>query len=626
MCGIIGCFGSSKAKQNILDALEVLEYRGYDSAGVSIWHQGAYKRYRVKGRLQKLKAQLQDKKFDGCIGIGHTRWATHGEPSANNAHPHCVGGVHIVHNGIVENHNELRGRFAGVESQTDSELIAHLVHHFIQQGQNLLQAGLSAQAELKGSFAVVVLSDEHPDQMLAFKKGPPLLMAERPTGASGCRPPHSTNELMPVLVASDVQAVLQHSKHIRYLEDGDVLHIQKSGFVFYDADGHEVQRPCVQVPWSVQGGEKQGYAHFMLKEIFENPQAVAHAIAPYLNAQKNKVRIEAVESLGPVWRDCEQISIVACGTSFYAGCVARYWFEQMAGFRATVEVASEFRYRDPVLGSKTLVLVISQSGETADTLAALRLAHSRGVGVVALCNVPGSSLDREADACLYMHAGPEVGVASTKAFLSSLSVLYLLVLLRVQHNSSVSVGSICDDLLHSLLQIPSQIEALLGGDDLFSVVAQDLIHYRGFLYMGRSVHYPIALEGALKLKELAYKHAEGYAAGEMKHGPLALVDDKMLVVALIPDDLVFEKTLNNLEEVRARGGEVIAITSGSADTLSHKRLKSLSQHVLQLPTTHSSLYPLLEVVPLQLLAYHVACALGHDVDRPRNLAKSVTVE
>ena len=611
MCGIIGCVGFENPKDIIMSGLKTLEYRGYDSAGVAIFHQDQIKSVRVKGKLKGLENLLKKEFFDGHLGMGHTRWATHGEPSEKNAHPHYTRGVSIVHNGVIENYDELKKRFknSDLKSETDSELIAHCIAEQIDQGHSLFSAVCRVIPQLEGSYSVLVLCEKFPEQMIAFKKGPPLAVAQKEDDKN-C-----------VFVSSDVQAILPHSQKVMYLEDGEVILIEKGHCQFFLSNQKPINKKVITVNWTQEQAQKMGYPHFMLKEIFEQPLAIRKAIESHIDLKKKRIKLfcEQVD-LEEKLEKMKRIFIIACGTSFYAGLVAKYLFEKLSRIPVDVEMASEFRYRSPVIEKESLVVFISQSGETADTLAALQLAQEKGCLTLSLCNVPYSTIDRQSHIKLYMNAGPEIGVASTKAFVSTLAVIHLMCVLAGRVRGKINLVEEFE-FIKNLLSLPSQMEIVLSSNDFFLQAAQYLKGYKGFLYIGRGVHYPIALEGALKLKELAYRHAEGYPAGEMKHGPLALIDKDMLVMVLAPQDDLYQKTLNNLEEVKARGGHIISI-----GTDQDNRLKDLSKYYLNLPKTHWSLNPILEVVPLQLLAYHVACVLGHDVDQPRNLAKSVTVE
>ncbi len=606
MCGIVGYLGPQNPKDVIMSGLKALEYRGYDSAGVSILHDGHFKRVRAEGKLSNLSEKLSAEKFSGHLGIGHTRWATHGKPSERNAHPHCVGGVSLVHNGIIENYMELREELvadgAVIESDTDSELVAHLLDRQLRKTPALLDAVMAVLPRLVGAYAIVCVNEKQPDEMVAFKNGPPLIVG---VGDDA------------MYVASDVQALVAYTKKIVYLDDGEVVAIKGASHQVYSSDGKKLAKKLVEINWTADVASKGGFPHFMLKEIFEQPRAVAQAIQPHINLAKSSVELKDV---GVSFEDVERVFIVACGSSYYTGLVGEYLIERLARIPVECDIASEFRYRHPVLPKNSLFISISQSGETADTLAAVRLAKQAGVKVLSICNVKNSSIDREADGHLYMNAGAEVGVASTKAFSATLSLLNLLSLAMAKAKKKLPEGEE-QTFVRQILAAPSQIETVLNLDKFFKEGASKLKDYRGFLYLGRGVHYPIAMEGALKLKELAYMHAEGYAAGEMKHGPLALIADDMAVVMLAPHDDLFEKSVSNLEEAKARGGQIISLSTGH-----NKRLEAISNYYLALPDAEWFTLPLLEVIPVQLLAYHVAVSLGHDVDQPRNLAKSVTVE
>lgn len=612
MCGIVGYFGPQDPKDVIMKGLKALEYRGYDSAGVAILDHGHFKRVRAEGKLGNLAEKLKTEKFDGHLGIGHTRWATHGRPIERNAHPHSVGGVSLVHNGIIENYVSLKEELvkggSQIESDTDSELVAHLVERELRTTPDLLKAVLKVLPRLEGAYAILVVNEKQPDTMVAFKNGPPLILG---VGEDA------------MYVASDVQAIVSYTKKVVYLEDGEIVEVKGKKFQVYHPDGTTTTKPIVEVNWTTEVASKGGFAHFMLKEIFEQPRAVAQAIQPHINLEKSSIELKdtGIADIGALLKGIERVQVVACGSSFYAGMAGEYMIEQLARVSVECDVASEFRYRNPVLTKNTLFISISQSGETADTLAAVRLAKSAGVKVLSICNVRQSTIDREADAHLYMNAGTEIGVASTKAFSATLALMNVLSLAIARAKGALNADEEAG-YVRQLLAAPAQIETVLNLDKFFKQAADKLKQYKGFLYLGRHIHYPIALEGALKLKELAYMHAEGYAAGEMKHGPLALIDEKMAVVMLAPHDALFEKSLSNLEEAKARGGQIISISTGH-----DKRLEQISTHYLALPESVGWFtLPLLELIPVQLLAYHVASSLGHDVDQPRNLAKSVTVE
>lgn len=610
MCGIVGYLGPKNPKDVILTGLKSLEYRGYDSAGVSILHDGKFKRVRAEGKLGNLSAKLEGEVFSGHLGIGHTRWATHGKPSERNAHPHVVGGVSLVHNGIIENYMELREELVKggsvLESETDSELVAHLIERELRGGGDLLAAVLHVLPRLQGAYAILVVSEKQPDVMVAFKSGPPLILG---VGSDA------------MYVGSDVQALVPYTKKVVYLEDGEVVEVRGASYKIMDHAGQAINKKIVEVNWTAEVASKGGFPHFMLKEIFEQPRAVAQAIQPHIDLSRNSVELSGVGfAVAETLAGIERVFIVACGSSYYTGLVGEYMVERLAKVPVECDIASEFRYRHPVLPKNSLFVSISQSGETADTLAAVRMAKQAGAKILSICNVKNSSIDREADGHLYMNAGTEIGVASTKAFSATLVLLNLLAIAVAKAQKAISLEDEAK-YVREVLAAPAQIETVLNLDKFFKEAADTLKSFKGFLYLGRGVHYPVAMEGALKLKELAYMHAEGYAAGEMKHGPLALIDDKMAVVTLVPHDDLYEKTLSNLEEAKARGGKIISIGTGPSP-----RLEEISEYYLALPEVGWFTLPLLEVVPVQLLAYHVACSLGHDVDQPRNLAKSVTVE
>lgn len=628
MCGIVGYLGPQNPKDVIITGLKKLEYRGYDSAGIAIMSEGQTKRVRAQGKLKALEDKIANETFTGHVGIGHTRWATHGAPSERNAHPHKVDGISIVHNGIIENYMEIRqdllAEGAVITSDTDSELVAHLIAKEVKVRKDLYKAVEKTLSKLRGAFSIVVMWEETPNQLVAFKDGPPLVvgMGEKET-----------------FVASDVQALLQYTRKFIYLDDREIVLVNETGAKVFSDMGEPVYKKTVELNWDPQTVEKQGYAHYMLKEIYEQPRAIAAAMEPHINPENFSVRlknvgfgVENLQQLDDVdsaadwtktqalFKNIERVFIIACGTSSYAGQVGKYLIENIANLPVEVDIASEFRYRNPVVPAKTLVITISQSGETADTLAAIRLAKEKGATTLSICNVRNSTIDREAHGHLYMNSGPEIGVASTKAFTSTLTVLNCLALAMGTARGMVNADKEREHV-QALLAAPSQLEVVLAYDKYFDEAAHKLQEFRGFLYLGRGVSFPLAMEGALKLKELAYLHAEGYAAGEMKHGPLALIDKSMAIVMLAPSDELYEKSISNLEEARARGGQVIAIGTGD-----NEKLRSISQYYLSLPKAHWTINPILEAVPLQLMAYHLACELGHDVDQPRNLAKSVTVE
>ncbi|PIU00648.1 MAG: glutamine--fructose-6-phosphate transaminase (isomerizing) [Bdellovibrionales bacterium CG10_big_fil_rev_8_21_14_0_10_45_34] len=614
MCGIVGYLGERDPKEVIMTGLKRLEYRGYDSAGVSIWDKGHFKRVRAEGKLVNLEKKLEFESFDGHIGIGHTRWATHGIPNEANAHPHTFRGVSIVHNGIIENYSEIRielgKRGHTFESETDSELIAHLISSFLEGAQDFHSACLKAKEKLQGAYSVVAVTEHNPDQICAFKNGPPLILGI------------GEKEFV---VASDIQAIVPWTKNIIHIEDGEFLLVNKDSYSLFSSDGKLAKKNIITIDWSEEVAEKRGFPFFMLKEIFEQPRAVAQAIKPFLTTDAEPtISLSAIQWDNPAdlkrLVESERLFIVACGTSYYAGMVGEYLVEKFAGIPVEVDLASEFRYRDPIIPKNTTVLFISQSGETADTLAALRLAKEYGALIVSLVNVKGSSIDRESQGRIAMKADVEVGVASTKAYTSTLAILNCLAIGLGLQRGRVTPAE-AQEQVRSLQALPSLLEKALNYSSFFQESAEFLSNFNGILYIGRGVSYPVALEGALKLKELAYMHAEGYAAGELKHGPIALIDNKMGIVVIAPKDHVYEKSVSNLEEVRARGGIIISIGSGDDE-----HLQRLSKFYISIPQVTWNLSPILSVVATQLLAYHVAVVKGLDVDQPRNLAKSVTVE
>ncbi|MGE5085855.1 MAG: glutamine--fructose-6-phosphate transaminase (isomerizing) [Bacillota bacterium] len=628
MCGIVGYIGPQNPKDIIINGLKKLEYRGYDSAGIAILDNGTTKRVRAQGKLKNLEEKLVNEKFTGHLGIGHTRWATHGKPSERNAHPHQVRGINLVHNGIIENYLDIREELlangAEITSDTDSELVAHLIANEVEITNDLFKAVERTLEKLRGAFSILVMWEKQPERLVAFKDGPPLVVGL------------GDKE---VFVASDVQALIQYTKTFVYLDDREIVSINGSNVEYFSANGFPIPKKSVVLNWNPEMVEKQGYAHYMLKENYEQPRAVAAAIEPHVNPENFSVAlknigfggqpVQKLDELDPktdwaktqeVFKGIDRVFIIACGTSFYAGLVGKYLIEQLARVPVEVDVASEFRYRNPVIPAKTLVMTISQSGETADTLAAIRMAKELGATTLSICNVRNSTIDREAHGHLYMNSGPEIGVASTKAFTSTLAVLNCVAVAMARTRGAMKSEEEVE-LVKSLLATPSQMESILSYDKYFDEAASKLKLFRGFLYMGRGTSYPIAMEGALKLKELAYMHAEGYAAGEMKHGPLALIDERMAIVMVAPTDHWYEKTISNLEEARARGGKIISIGTGE-----NEKLRSISEYYLALPKAHWTTNTILSVIPLQLMSYHLACNLGYDVDQPRNLAKSVTVE
>ena len=609
MCGIVGYIGPREATSIVLDGLRRLEYRGYDSAGIASVRDGAIDIRRAEGKLSRLEELLRDKPLAGSPGIGHTRWATHGRPSEINAHPHRAGSFVVVHNGIIENYLELKERLRSqghtFSSETDTEIIAHLVEQHAKAGVDFEAAVRRALGEVRGAYAVAVLCASEPGTLIAAKQGSPLVVGQ------------GQGEFF---VASDIPAMLSHTREMIFLEDGEMVVFTAATMAVTTLDGNPVAKSPKTITWSPVMAEKGGYRHFMLKEIHEQPRAIADTLAGRLREEHSEVFLEDLRLDAEWLQALERICIVACGTSWHAGLVGKFLLEKHVRIPVEVDIASEFRYRDPLVNPRTLTVVISQSGETADTLAALREAHRKGGKVAAICNVVESSIARESDGVIYTHAGPEIGVASTKAFTTQLVALVLLTLHFGRVRGSLDIDQ-RRALVDALVSLPRKVEECLELDGDIEKIAAELMHARDFLYLGRGNQYPIALEGALKLKEISYIHAEGYPAGEMKHGPIALIDEELPVVVLAPHNETLEKVAANLEEVRARGGRVVAVTDRAGQDLAAK-----AETILTVPSTIDDLMPVLTSIPMQLLAYHIAVLKGTDVDQPRNLAKSVTVE
>ena len=609
MCGIIGIVGKSGVSDRLMDGLRRLEYRGYDSAGVCTIVDGGLERRRAEGKLDNLQRELESAPLPGTVGIAHTRWATHGAPTVGNAHPHIVGGVAVVHNGIIENFRQLRAEMQAKGrvflSETDSECVAHLVADQLEQGRDPQSAVAGILPRLHGAFAIAILFRDHPGLIVGARRGAPLTVGYG-------------NGVGENYLGSDALALAALTQRIAYLDEGDWAVVTHEGVSIFDKDNVPVEREVVQSGASAQRIEKGNYAHYMLKEIHEQPVVVAQTLQSYLRPLERKVALPAMDfPFQPVPR----ITIVACGTSFYAGMVAKYWLERFARVPCDLDVASEFRYREPVLEEGGLALFISQSGETADTLAALRHARAQGQKIAVVVNVPTSSMAREADLLLPTHAGPEIGVASTKAFTCQLAVLAALAAKVARDKGRMSEEEEREIVEH-LYESPAAMNAALGHDEEIQAMAHLIAEARDVLYLGRGQDYPLALEGALKLKEISYIHAEGYAAGEMKHGPIALIDDNVPIIVIAPSGPLFEKTVSNMQEVQARGGKVVLISD--AEGIAEAGENTIA--TIEMPRVHPLIAPLVYAVPVQLLAYHVAVAKGTDVDQPRNLAKSVTVE
>jgi len=612
MCGIVGYLGDKDAVGVIVEGLKRLEYRGYDSAGVAVLGPSGLEVRRAAGRIKVLEGMLRDNPVRGTVGIGHTRWATHGRPTDENAHPHTDGSgtLVVVHNGIIENYLPIKERLAAeghvFTSETDTEVIAHLIERHLGQTPRLEDAVRRALGELKGSYAIVVLSKRTPDRLVAAKHGAGSVVVGLGQGET--------------YLASDIPALLAHTRDVVVLEDEDVAVVTRHGVEIADLQGAPVSRAPARILWDPILAEKGGYRHFMLKEIYEQPRAVADTLRGRVSPEGGTVVLPEIGLDPDVVAGLQRVVFVACGTSYHAAIVGRFLVERLAGLSSDVDLGSEFRYRDAVLGPETLVVAISQSGETADTLGAVKAARDRGAPIVGITNVVGSALARESTGVLYTHAGPEIGVASSKTFTATLTACYLLAL-WLGRRRGVLLAEDGRKHIQGLLELPRLMEQTLEREPEIAELAKEMAAYKNFLFLGRGLHYPLALEGALKLKELSYLHAEGYPAGEMKHGPIALIDEGMPVIALTPRDASYERMMNTVEEVRARDGHIIALAhEGDRD------IAARAARVMTVPATAELLSPILMAVPLQLLSYHVAVRLGRDVDQPRNLAKSVTVE
>jgi len=607
MCGIVGIVGKEEVAERLYDGLKRLEYRGYDSAGIATDFEGRIERRRASGKLVNLGKELAEHPLPGTTGIAHTRWATHGGPTTNNAHPHATGEVALVHNGIIENfkalRDELLARGRKFESETDTEVVAHLVSEKIEAGMAPAEAVAEVLPRLHGAFALAILFRAHPELLIGARLGSPLVVG------------YGEGE---TYLGSDALALAPLTQRIAYLEEGDWVVITHDGAQIFDKDNNPVERPITISGVTGELISKGNHRHYMLKEIYEQPIVVAQTLRSYLQRMEDRVSLPIPEfDLSKVRR----VTIVACGTSFYAGMVAKYWFEQFARVPVDLDVASEFRYREPVMEEGGLALFISQSGETADTLAALRHARSEGQTIAVVVNVPTSSMAREADLLLPTHAGPEIGVASTKAFTCQLAVLAALAANLARAKGKLNPAEEKAIVKH-LAETPAALNGALAYDESIEAMAHNIAGARDVLYLGRGTDYPLALEGALKLKEISYIHAEGYAAGEMKHGPIALIDDNVPVIVIAPSGPLFDKTVSNMQEVQARGGKVVLISDYDGVQAAGEGCMA----TITMPKVHPLIAPLVYAVPVQLLAYHVAVAKGTDVDQPRNLAKSVTVE
>ena len=614
MCGIIGYLGSKPVVPVLIDGLRRMEYRGYDSAGVALVGSEGIELRRSAGKLANLETTIKSDPIDGVYGVGHTRWATHGRPTEENAHPHrdCTGRIVVVHNGIIENYLELKHELQAqghtFTTETDTEIVAHLVEREMKH-DGLENAVRRALKVMRGMFAIVLVSADDPEKIVAVRNGPPIVVGL------------GQDEFF---VASDIPAILSHTRDVVFLGDEEMAIITRTGVDFTDYTGRAVSKTTQRVMWDPIAAEKGGHKHFMLKEIYEQPSAARDTILGRVSLDRGRIFLEDLHIPEETFRSVQKVTIVACGTSWHAALVGKYLIEALAQVPVEVDYGSEYRYRNPIISRNELAIVITQSGETADTLAALRESKRKGASSIAICNVVGSMATREADGTVYTHAGPEIGVASTKAFTSQLVALQLLALYMAQARQTLSEADIRRHI-EELLQLPHIIEDAIKASAVTERIAEKFYNRTDFLFLGRGINYPIALEGALKLKEISYIHAEGYPAGEMKHGPIALIDERMPVVAIAPDDHVFEKMIGNVQEAKARGGAVIAITS-AGDSRMEGVLDAGSHFIVPMPRTTAMLTPIVMTIPLQLLAYHIAVRRGCDVDQPRNLAKSVTVE
>ena len=607
MCGIIGYCGPKPAGRVLLEGLKRLEYRGYDSAGICVQGGEGLQLYKRKGKIRDL-IPLVPEDLAACCGIGHTRWATHGEVNDQNAHPHldCGGRIAVAHNGIIENYLSLKEKLVSeghrFASETDSEVIAHLIEKYYSG--DLMEAVRRALALLKGTYGIVCLHRDHPDRVVGARQGSPLVVG---IGAGES------------FLASDVTAIIGHTRQVVYLEDGELVWLSPEEFRTTDLKDQEIQKKIESVSWELEQIEKGGFAHFMEKEIFEQPESIKRAMGGRLDLEQATAHLGGLNMSNRDLLNVERVRIVAAGTSWHAGLVGMYLLESIARVPCTVEIASELRYRNPVVEPNTLHFVVSQSGETADSLFAMRELKRKGATVLGICNVVGSTIPRESDGGVYIHSGPEIAVASTKAFTSQITVFYLFsLLLGRMRDLSAEAGRA---FIQDLASIPAKVEAILAGSRSIRELARRYCHYEHFLFLGRGINYPVAMEGALKLKEISYIHAEGYSASELKHGPIALIGEETPCLFLVPDDGLREKILSNIKEVKSRRGRVIAIAAAGDE-----EVRDIADDVIEVPRVHETFYPFLMVVPLQLLAYYSAVELGRDVDQPRNLAKSVTVE
>lgn len=608
MCGIVGYFGKKQALPVLMDGLRRLEYRGYDSAGILVSDKGVVKYFKALGKIKELEEEIANQNVVGNIGIAHTRWATHGQPSVLNAHPHCdcSGKLWLVHNGIIENYKNLKEMLQKkghkFKSETDTEVIVHLIEDFYKG--DITNAVASALKLLRGAYGLAIFHSDHPDKLLAAKNGSPLVVGL------------GDGE---TIIASDAAAIVSYTKQVVFLDDGEIAEISGDGLKIFNSQAKEILKEAEEIAWDLEEVEKQGYPHFMLKEIFEQGETIANSIRGRLIPKDGKVKLGGLESVVDRLRDIDRIIIAACGTARHAGMIGEYMIEEYAQIPVEVEYASEFRYRKPVLDKKTAILAISQSGETADTLAAIMEGKEKGILNLGIVNAVGSTIARQTDAGIYNHIGPEISVASTKAFTSQTAILALItVMLGRQRDMSITTGKrICEELL----ALPEKIDKILKQNDLIKQIAEKYKNSNNFGFLGRKYNHPVALEGALKLKEISYIHSEGFPSGEMKHGSIALIDENFPCIFIAPKDSVYEKNISNIEEIKARNGRIIIL-----GTEGDEKIKDLSDDIIYIPKTLEMLTPILSTIPLQLFAYHMAVLKGRDVDKPRNLAKSVTVE
>lgn len=611
MCGIVGYIGSKNALPILIDGLKRLEYRGYDSAGIAVLHGGELNVQKKVGKVVELEKAAPESKYSGTIGIGHTRWATHGEPSDINAHPHTSndGSIALIHNGIIENYHTIKTKLEKLgykfKSATDTEALVHLIEEMKKVSGNLETAVRLALRQVDGTYGIAIVSSQEPDKIIVARKGSPLIIGVGDDGH---------------FVASDAAAIIQYTRQVVYLEDGEIAVLTKEKFETKTIDNVEKIKQVHEVTFDIEEIEKSGYDHFMLKEIMEQPETIRNSMRGRVLADEGNAKLGGLRDVMLLLENTQRIIITACGTSWHAGLVGEYMLEQYAKVSVEVEYASEFRYRNPIIKPTDVLFLISQSGETADTLAALREAKQKGASVLGICNVVGSTIARESQGGVYIHAGPEIGVASTKAFTSQLVVMSLITLLIARQRGTMSLEQgkrICEELL----RLPDKVQSILNDTSEIEQIAEEFSHTSNFLYLGRGYNFPVALEGALKLKEISYIHAEGYPAAEMKHGPIALIDENMPVVVIATKDSTYDKVISNIQEVKARKGRIIAIANEDDD-----QIHSLADHVIKVPQTVDLLSPIVNVIPLQLLSYYIAVKRGCNVDQPRNLAKSVTVE